>query len=61
MPKETSRDEKSSEIKSSNEHASDLIKQLLEDCELKNKIFNMDEMKNKIDAENKGPYQNVFL
>lgn len=56
MPKETSRDEKSSDIKSSNELASDLIKQLLEDSELKNKIFNMDEMKNKIDAENKGPY-----
>lgn len=36
--------------------ASDLIKQLLEDSELKNKIFNMEEIKNKIDAENKGPY-----
>jgi len=24
-------------------------------------IFNIDDIKNKIDAESKGPYQNVFL
>jgi len=24
-------------------------------------IFNIDEIKNKMDAESKGPYQNVFL
>lgn len=28
---------------------------------MKSQIFNMDEIKNKIDAESKGPYQNVFL
>jgi len=61
MPKETQSSEKTSEIKSSNELAADLIKQLLEDSELKSKIFNLDDIKNKIDAENKGPYQNVFL
>lgn len=28
---------------------------------LKSMIFNLDDIKGKFDAENKGPYQNVFL
>lgn len=39
----------------------DLIKYLLEDINLKNMIFNLEDIKIRIDADNKGPFQNVFL
>jgi dynein heavy chain, axonemal len=39
----------------------ELIKRFVEDLNLKGLIFNVDEIKNKIDAEQKGPYQNVFI
>lgn len=38
-----------------------MIKFILEEKELKQKIYNIDEVKNKMDEDNKGPYQNVFL
>lgn len=39
--------------------AGDLIKQVLEDMNLRDKIFNLEDIKTKIDEV--GPYQNVFL
>jgi dynein heavy chain len=41
--------------------AMDLIKYLLDDVNLKNMIFNLEDIKIRIDADNKGPFQNVFL
>jgi len=38
-----------------------MIKYLLEDVNLKSRVYNIDEVKSKLDAENKTPYQNVFL
>jgi len=38
-----------------------MIKYLLEDVNLKSRIYNIDEVKLKMDSENKTPYQNVFL
>ena len=33
----------------------------MEDKNLKGCIFNMEDIKTRIDADSKGPYQNVFL
>lgn len=33
-----------------------MIKFILEEKELKQKIYNIDEVKNKMDEDNKGPY-----
>jgi len=33
-----------------------MIKYIIEDMNMKTLIFNIDEIKNKIDAESKGPY-----
>lgn len=38
-----------------------MIKFIMEEKEMKQKIYNIDEVKNKMDEDNKGPYQNVFL
>jgi len=38
-----------------------MIKLIIEDMNMKTLIFNIDEIKNKMDTESKGPYQNVFL
>lgn len=38
-----------------------MIKFILEEREIKQKLYNLDEIKNKMDEDNKGPYQNVFL
>lgn len=60
QPKE-SVDEKGGEIKTATEITNELIKSLLEDANLKSMIFNLDEIKGKVDQESKGPYQNVFF
>ncbi len=38
-----------------------MIKRFIEDLNIKGLIFNVDEIKNKMDADQKGPYQNVFI
>ena len=38
-----------------------MVKRFLEDINVKGMIFSVDEIKNKIDADQKGPYQNVFI
>lgn len=38
-----------------------MIKYIMEEKEMRQKIYNIDEVKNKMDEDNKGPYQNVFL
>lgn len=38
-----------------------IIKRYIDDIGFKNLIFNVEEIKNKIDADQKGPYQNVFI
>lgn len=38
-----------------------MVKRFLEDLNVKGMIFSVDEIKNKIDADQKGPYQNVFI
>jgi dynein heavy chain len=48
-------------VKSNQEILQDLIRRFIEDLNIKGLIFNVDEIKNKIDAEQKGPYQNVFI
>jgi len=52
-------DEGASQIRSKNEIVSDVIRQVLEDMNLKEKIFNLEDIRTKIDEV--GPYQNVFL
>jgi dynein heavy chain len=54
-------DEGASGVRSKNEITQDMIKLIIEDMNMKSLIFNIDEIKNKMDAESKGPYQNVFL
>jgi dynein heavy chain len=46
---------------SKNQIAQELIKYILEDLNLKQAIYNLDDIKTRIDADSKGPYQNVFL
>ena len=36
--------------------ATDFMKILFDDYEFKNKIFNIEDTKTKLDAENRGPY-----
>jgi dynein heavy chain len=43
-------------IKTNNEIAGDIFKIIFEDMGMKSLIFNIDEIKNKMDAESKGPY-----
>lgn len=38
-----------------------MVKRFLDDINFRSLVFNVDEVKNKIDAEQKGPYQNVFI
>ena len=54
-PKDTGGDEKG-DVKGPNELTSDLIREILEDKNLRSMIFNLDEIKNKIDSDSKGPY-----
>jgi hypothetical protein len=49
------------EIKSPIEIAADQIKYILEDLNLRQLIFNLDDIKTRIDIDNKTPYQNVFM
>ena len=39
----------------------DIVRRFLEDINVKGMIYNVDEIKNKMDPEQKGPYQNVFI
>ena len=41
--------------------AADQIKYILEDMNFKSLIFNLDDIKTRIDIDNKTPYQNVFM
>lgn len=38
-----------------------MVKRFIEDINIKSMIFSVDEIKNKMDADQKGPYQNVFI
>lgn len=49
------------EAKTPSDIAADLIKDLIEERGLKSCILNLEEIKGKLDEDNKGPYQNVFL
>ena len=61
QPKDAGAVDEGAGLKTKNEIATDMIKYIIEEMNMKILIFNMDEIKNKIDAESKGPYQNVFL
>ena len=39
----------------------EIVKRFLEDINVRSLIFSVDEIKNKLDPEQKGPYQNVFI
>ena len=39
----------------------EMVKRFLEDINVKSLIFSVDEIKNKLDPSQKGPYQNVFI
>jgi dynein heavy chain len=49
------------DVKTNVEIANDTLKYILEDMQLRSLIFNLEDIKTKIDADSKGPYQNVFL
>jgi dynein heavy chain, axonemal len=49
------------EMKSNVDIAAEQIKIILEDMGLKGMIFNMEDIKTRIDIDNKTPYQNVFM
>lgn len=49
------------EIKSNVDIAAEQIKLIIEDMGLKQMIFNMEDIKTRIDIDNKTPYQNVFM
>jgi len=56
LTKRFSRRQRRCEAKTATDVTADLIKDLFEDRGLKSCCLNLDEIKNKIDAENKGPY-----
>lgn len=59
LPKDAGHDEGHSDIKKPDDLMRELITKLLDELNLKNCIFPINEIKDKI--ENKEPYQNVFL
>lgn len=59
-PKETGASD-GGDVKSPVEIAGEQIKYILEDLNLKGLIFNLDDIKTRIDIDNKTPYQNVFM
>ena len=61
QPRDTASEGESSLLKSKNEIAAELIINLFENKSLKGCMFNLDDIKTRIDADNKGPFQNVFL
>lgn len=38
-----------------------MVKRFMEDIGIKSLIFSVDDIKGKLDADQKGPYQNVFI
>lgn len=61
QPKDEGASESQQVIRTPIEVAQEMIKYIIEEKEIKQKIYNIDEVKNKMDEDNKGPYQNVFL
>jgi len=55
QPKDSG-DEASSDIKTNIDMANDVLKYILEEIGLKSMIFNLEDIKAKIDADSKGPY-----
>lgn len=49
------------DVKSNVDIAAEQIKLILEDMNLRGLIFNMEDIKTRIDIDNKTPYQNVFM
>jgi dynein heavy chain len=39
----------------------EMVKRFIDDINIRSLIFSVDEIKNKLDADQKGPYQNVFI
>jgi len=54
-------DESGAEIKTPIDIAAEQIKYILEDLNLKQMVFNLEDIKTRIDIDNKTPYQNVFM
>jgi len=63
QPKESSgkADDSTNIVRSKNDIVIDLIKLVLEDFDLRGKVFSIEDIKTKIDDKDKGPYQNVFI
>mgnify|MGYP006901753794 CR=1 FL=1 len=59
-PKEAA-DDTSGDIKTPVDIAAEQIKYILEDLNLKGMVFNLEDIKTRIDIDNKTPYQNVFM
>lgn len=53
--------ESTGDVKTPIEIATDQIKYILEDLNFKQLVFNLDDIKTRIDIDNKTPYQNVFM
>lgn len=58
-PKDSSSAE--SGTKSTQEILEAQVKRFLEEINFRSMIFSVDDIKNKMDADQKGPYQNVFI
>lgn len=56
QPKDTSGSAKGGDVRNANDITAGIIKYLLDELNMKNMVFNIDEIKNKMDAESKGPY-----
>jgi len=61
QPRDQSSEAEGAGVKTKVEIASELIVNLFENKSLKSCVFNLDDIKTKIDADSKGPFQNVFL
>jgi len=46
----------STDVKTNVEIAADILKYILEDMQMRSLIFNLEDIKTKIDADSKGPY-----
>lgn len=48
-------------VRTSQDILQDMVKRFMEDIGIKSLIFSVDDIKGKLDADQKGPYQNVFI
>jgi dynein heavy chain len=60
-PKDTGSAGQEKELRTTQDILQEMVKRFMEDINIRSLIFSVDDIKGKLDADQKGPYQNVFI